>query len=311
LNFAEANPERESFISFYAIRLKELNDTPYSRRHIRDLERMAERCLESVENALAGDMKSVERYVSHIILQLSREGFRSWQIIKGLGAFRDAAKRLPSVLGDCVRVDDVLQWAIVRFTQLYEDLQTEQGLVRMVDSLTMALDSKEPYTSSHCYSVKRIAEKVGKVLGVDVGLAGLLHDIGKIHVPDKVLTKQGPLTAEEWVLLQQHPYHSFRILCPINPEIASICLRHHERPDGRGYPLGETDVRLEANVIAAADTLHAICSKRPYRSATRLSVALDQIRANKGGQFLPEVVDAVDKAYGDVAGLLGSFAAQA
>lgn len=304
----QASPERELFIGLYATKLKELRDTPYRHRHIRDLERMAERCLEGVERALAGDTSSLERYIGHVILQLSREGFRSWQLIKGFGALRDTVKRLPGVLGDAVRVDDVLQWAIERFSQLYDDLQTEQGLVRMIDSLTMALDSKEPYTSTHCQSVKKIAEKIGRVLGLDVALAGLLHDVGKIHVPDKILAKQGALTPAEWVLLQQHPYHSFRILCPINPEVASICLRHHERPDGRGYPLGETEVRLEANVIAAADTLHAICSKRSYHSATRLDVALKQIRANRGTQFLPEVVQAVDKAYGDMAGLLSSFA---
>jgi HD-GYP domain-containing protein (c-di-GMP phosphodiesterase class II) len=304
----QASPERELFVGLYATKLKELRDTPYRHRHIRDLERMTERCLEGVEKALAGDMSSLERYIGHVILQLSREGFRSWQLIKGFGALRDTAKRLPTVLGDTVRVDDVLQWAIVRFSQLYDDLQTEQGLVRMIDSLTMALDSKEAYTSSHCQAVKKISEKVGKVLGVDVALAGLLHDVGKIHVPDRVLTKAGPLTPEDWVQLQQHPYHSFRILCPINQEIASICLRHHERPDGRGYPLGETEVRLESNVIAAADTLHAICSKRSYRSATRLDDALKQIRSNQGTQFLPEVVQAVDKAYGDMAGLLSSFA---
>jgi HD-GYP domain-containing protein (c-di-GMP phosphodiesterase class II) len=303
----QVSPERELFIGLYAAKLKELRDTPYRHRHIRDLERMAERCLTGVEKALAGDMTSLERYVSHVILQLSREGFRSWQIIKGIGALRDIAKRLPSVLGDAVRVDDVLQWAIVRFSQLYDELQTEQGLVRMIDSLTMALDSKEPYTSTHCHAVKKIAEKIGRVLGVDVALPGLLHDVGKIHIPDKILTKQGPLTPDEWVQLQQHPYHSFRILCPVNPEVASISLRHHERPDGRGYPLGETEVRLEANVISAADALHAICSKRSYRTATRLDTALKQIRANQGTQFLPEVVRAVDKAYGDMAGLLASF----
>ena len=303
----QASPERELFIGLYATKLKELRDTPYRHRHIRDLERMAERCVQGMEKALAGDMSSLERYLGHVILQLSREGFRSWQLIKGFGALRDIVKRLPSVLGDTVRVDDVLQLAIVRFSQLYDELQTEQGLVRMIDSLTMALDSKEPYTSNHCHAVKKIAEKIGRVLGVDVALPGLLHDVGKIHVPDKVLTKHGPLTPEEWMLLQQHPYHSFRILCPINPEIASVCLRHHERPDGRGYPLGETEVRLEANVIAAADTLHAICSKRTYRTATRLDAALKQVRANRGTQFLPEVVQAVDRAYGDMAGLLSSF----
>jgi HD-GYP domain-containing protein (c-di-GMP phosphodiesterase class II) len=304
---SQCNPEREHFIGVYASKLKELQDTPYCYRQLNELERMSERCLEAMEHAVAGDSTWLERYIGHIVLRLGREGFRSWQLIKGFGALRDTAKRFPHVLGDFVRADDAVHWAIVRFSQLYEELQTVQGLARMVESLTMALDSKEQYTSSHCRSVQKITEKLGRVLGVDVSLPALLHDVGKIHVPDRILTKRGPLTPQEWMVLQQHPYHSFRIVCPINPEVASVCLRHHERPDGRGYPLGETKMRVEANVIAAADTLHAVCSKRSYRSFQRLDVALKLIRDHSGTQFMPEVVQAVDKAYGDMAGLLASF----
>jgi HD-GYP domain-containing protein (c-di-GMP phosphodiesterase class II) len=272
-----------------------------------ELERMAERCLEAMEKAGEGDRSWLERYLSHVVLRQGREGFRSWQLIKGFDALRDTAKRLPNVLGSFVKADDLVHWAIVRFAQLYEELQSIQGLTHMVESLTMALDSKEQYTSSHCRSVQKITEKIGRVLGIDVGLAALLHDVGKIHIPDRILTKRGPLTSQEWLILKQHPYHSFRIVCPINPEIASVCLRHHERPDGGGYPLGETEVRVEANVVAAADTLHAICSRRTYRNYQRLDVALQAIRRSRGKQFLPSVVDAVEKAYGDMAGFLASF----
>ncbi len=301
------HPERALFVGMYATKLKELPDAPYRCRPIQELERIAERCLEAVQKALEGDYTGLERYLSHIVLQLGREGFRSWQLIKGFDVFHDTAKRLPEVFSDPARVNDVLYWAIVRFSQLYEELQTVQGLSRMVESLTMALDSKEQYTSNHSHAVQKIAEKIAKVLGVDVSLAALLHDVGKIHIPDRILTKEGKLDQDEWIVLQQHPYHSFRIVCPINPEVASICLRHHERPDGRGYPLGETDVRVEANTIAAADTLHAICSKRSYRNYQRLDVALRAIRSNNGTQFLPEVVNAIDRAYGDMAGLLSTF----
>lgn len=309
MEHSQCNPERDLFIGIYATKLKELHETPYCYRDFTELERMARRCLEAMEKALAGDKTWLERYIGHVVLRLGREGFRSWQLIKGFGALRDTARRLPNVLGDVGRVEDLVLWAIVRFSQLYEELQTVQGLAKMVESLTVALDSKEQYTSNHCRSVQKIAEKLGRVLGVDIGLAALLHDVGKIHVPDRILTKPGPLDPDERAILQQHPYHSFRIVCPINPEVASVCLRHHERPDGGGYPLGETNVRLEANVISAADTLHAICSRRSYRNFQRLDVALQTIRKNRGAQFLPEVVGAVDKAYGDMAGLLASFGA--
>ncbi len=301
------HPERALFVGMYATKLKELPDAPYRCRPIQELERIAERCLEAVQKALEGDYTGLERYLSHIVLQLGREGFRSWQLIKGFDVFHDTAKRLPEVFSDPARVNDVLYWAIVRFSQLYEELQTVQGLSRMVESLTMALDSKEQHTSSHCHAVQKVAEKIAKVLSVDISMAALLHDVGKIHIPDRILAQHGPLSREDWSVLQQHPYHSFRIISPIDTDVASICLRHHERPDGRGYPLGETEVRVEANTIAAADTLHAICNKPAYPNHQRLDIALRTIRANRGTQFLPEVVDAIDRVYGDVAGLLATF----
>jgi HD-GYP domain-containing protein (c-di-GMP phosphodiesterase class II) len=301
------NPNRELFVGIYATKLKELRGTPYCFRDFSELERMALRCVEAMEKAATGDTTWLERYIGHVVLQLGREGFRSWQLIQGFNALHETTKSLPGVLGEFSKSEDLILWAIVRFSQLYEELQTVQGLAKMVESLTVALDSKEQYTSSHCRSVQKITEKIGRVMGMDLSLPALLHDVGKIHVPDRILTKGGPLNAEERVILQQHPYHSFRIVCPLNPEVASVCLRHHERPDGGGYPLGETEVRVEANVIAAADTLHAICSRRSYRNFQRLDVALAAIRKNRGTQFLPEVVDAVDKAYGDMAGLLASF----
>lgn len=299
--------DRELFVSLYATKLKELRGTPYAHRDIRELERTAERYLEAVEKALAGDRGPLQRYLQHTILTRGRESCRSWQILQSFDAFRDVAKLAPAVLGDFLRVDDLLHWVAVRFSQLYEELQTERGLLPMVESLTLALEAKEKYTSSHSQSVQKIAEKISRVLGVDVGLAGLFHDIGKIHVPDSILTKRQPLTPEEWNQMRQHPYHSFRILSPIAPEAASICLRHHERPDGRGYPLGEARVPLEANVISAADTLHSICSSRSYRGSQRLDSALQEIRTHGGTQFLPEVVVAVEKTYGDMAGLLAAF----
>lgn len=305
------NPVGEQFVSLYATRLKELRDAPFSRRDIRDLERMSRRCLEAIEKALAGDRSALERYISHLILKYGPEGTRSWQMLQSFEALRDLIKLSPTVLGEFVRVDDLLHWATLRFCQLYEELHTERGLTRMMESLALALDAKEPYTSSHSQSVQKITEKIARVLGVDVGLAGLFHDIGKIHVPDAILCKREPLTQEEWEIVRQHPYHSFRILSPIAPETASICLRHHERPDGRGYPLGETQVPLEANLVSAADTLHAICSDRSYRGCRGLDLALQQIRANQGTQFLPEVVQAVEKAYGDTAALLGALSAEA
>jgi HD-GYP domain-containing protein (c-di-GMP phosphodiesterase class II) len=311
MRIQEFDPERERFVSLYATKLKELRRTPYSMRDIRELERLAERCLNAVEEAVHGNRGGMERYIQQTALYRGKEGFKAWHVLLGLDAFRDVAKMVN--YGRCdefVKVDDVLHWAVNRFTELYEELQTEQGLVRMVESLTLALDAKEKYTSSHSQSVQKIAEKISHVLGVDIGLAGLFHDIGKIHVPDTILTKTSALTDEEYQLVKQHPYHSFRIISPISPESASVCLRHHERPDGRGYPMGDPNVPVEANVVAAADTLHAICSNRSYHQHQKLDIGVQEIRKAKGTQFLPEVVEAVDRAYGDMAGLLSDLSVE-
>jgi HD-GYP domain-containing protein (c-di-GMP phosphodiesterase class II) len=309
MQIRDFDPERERFVSLYATKLKELRRTPYAARDIRELERLAERCLNAVQEAVAGNRGSMERYIQQIALYRGKEGFKAWHVLLGLDCFRDIAKiaKIGQQNDDFVKVDDVLHWAVSRFTELYEELQTEQGLVRMVESLTLALDAKEKYTSSHSQSVQKIAEKIGRTLGVDIGMAGLFHDIGKIHVPDTILTKTSQLDDNEYQLIKQHPYHSFRIISPISPESASICLRHHERPDGRGYPMGDPDVPVEANVVSAADTLHAICSNRSYHQHQKLDIGVQEISKNKGTQFLPEVVEAVERAYGDMAGLLSDL----
>lgn len=305
------DPERERFITLYATKLKELRRTPYAQRDIRELERSAERCLSAVQEAEEGSRGELERYIQQTALYRGKEGFKAWHVMLGFDAFRDVARVIyAGRCDDFVKVDDILHWATSRYAELYEELMTEQGLVRMVESLTLALDAKEKYTSSHSQSVQKIAEKIARVLGVDVGLAGLFHDIGKIHVPDAVLTKTSPLTDEEYEMVKQHPYHSFRIMSPIAADSASICLRHHERPDGRGYPMGDANVPVEANVVSAADTLHAICSSRSYHKQQKLDIAVREIRAKKGTQFLPEVVEGVERAYGDMADFLGEVSVE-
>jgi len=292
------------FINLYAARLKELQHTPYSQVDIRELERHAERYLEALLASLEGDRQPLERFVKLTLLTRAQAGFRAWHILQALDAGRDFFKTLTYTSEQRAQLDDALHWAMIKFSQLYEEVQTERGLAKMVESLTLALEAKESYTSSHSQSVQRIGEKIAKLLGVHIGLAGLFHDVGKIYIPDAILCKKTPLTPQEWEVIKQHPYHSFRIVSPIAPTAGSLCLRHHERPDGRGYPIGETNSPIEANVIAVADTIHAICSKRRYDDSHKLDVALAQVRAGRATQFYPEVVDAVERAYGDVSILL-------
>jgi HD-GYP domain-containing protein (c-di-GMP phosphodiesterase class II) len=125
-------------------------------------------------------------------------------------------------------------------------------------------------------------------------LAGRLHDVGKIVVPEAILTKPGPLTAEELQIMRQHPARGGQLVT-LAPELAEIVRQHHERFDGTGYPdrLAGTEIRLEARIIALCDAYAAMRADRPYRAALSVEQALEEIRDGRGTQFDPELADIV------------------
>jgi HD-GYP domain-containing protein (c-di-GMP phosphodiesterase class II) len=126
-----------------------------------------------------------------------------------------------------------------------------------------------------------------------VRLAGVLHDIGKIGIPDSVLNKPGPLTKDEWVLMHKHPEIAARILDGADlDDIREWVLSHHERPDGRGYPSGASDgdLSLEARIIAVADAFEAMTSDRIYRPAMSEHAARAELARHSGTQFDAGVV---------------------
>jgi HD-GYP domain-containing protein (c-di-GMP phosphodiesterase class II) len=125
--------------------------------------------------------------------------------------------------------------------------------------------------------------------------AGVLHDIGKLGVADAVLKKPGALTDEEWAEMRRHPELGARILDHANlRDISGWVLAHHERIDGRGYPLGLSgaDIPLEARILAVADAYEAMTADRAYRAALGHDAAQEELRAGAGTQFDPEVVEA-------------------
>ena len=127
--------------------------------------------------------------------------------------------------------------------------------------------------------------------------AFLLHDLGKIGVPDAVLNKAGPLTDEEWALMREHPAIGLRILegVPHMDVVRAVVYSHHERWDGAGYPEGlkGEQIPLAARVFAAVDAFDAITTDRPYRVAASLDEALHRLREASGTQFAPDAVDAI------------------
>ncbi|OYT70908.1 MAG: hypothetical protein CFK49_11555 [Armatimonadetes bacterium JP3_11] len=128
----------------------------------------------------------------------------------------------------------------------------------------------------------------------DIERGALLHDIGKIGVPDSILYKPGPLTPEEWEIMKQHPVIGYRMCMKVDElrSAAPIVLHHHERWDGGGYPYGLAGeaIPLGARIFAIADTLDAMTSDRPYRKALSFAEAREEIIRCAGKQFDPEMV---------------------
>jgi HD-GYP domain-containing protein (c-di-GMP phosphodiesterase class II) len=172
-------------------------------------------------------------------------------------------------------------------------------------NLAEALDVRDYGSASHCRRVGRFAELTARELGLPpesverVRLAGILHDVGRVGLPDDLLGKRGPLTDSEWAWVRAHPAIGARMVETTEYEdIRSWILFHHERPDGRGYPEGRTDadVPLESSIIGVADAYEAMTSHRPYRAAYGVEDAADELRRQAGRQFRSDVVDALLRA---------------
>jgi diguanylate cyclase (GGDEF)-like protein/putative nucleotidyltransferase with HDIG domain len=167
--------------------------------------------------------------------------------------------------------------------------------------LAETLDLRDAGTALHSQTVAGYAEAIARNLGLDddhverVRIAGLLHDIGKVGVPDGILLKPGRLTDAEMDEIRKHPEIGARIIAGANlDDISGWVLAHHERPDGRGYPLGLTgeSIPLEARILAVADSFEAMTADRVYRAAMPRAAAVEQLRACEGSQFDPRVVAA-------------------
>ena len=178
---------------------------------------------------------------------------------------------------------------------LYEDQHAL--FLGTVQALTAAIDAKDRYTFGHSERVAHMASKLALAVGMSreqaerVRIAGLVHDVGKIGVPEAVLTKQGRLTDEEFAQIKRHPEVGFNILRDIHllEDILPGVLHHHERYDGRGYPHGLAGERIPfiARILAVADTFDAMSSTRSYRSAMAREVVLAEIGRCSGTQFDP------------------------
>jgi len=176
----------------------------------------------------------------------------------------------------------------------------DDAYLSLAESLVAALDVREHETGLHskrvaCHTLvlaKRCTDDAEELQQIYWG--SLLHDIGKIGIPDDILMKAGPLTDEEWVVMRRHPQLGYDILSkvPFMLPAAELVLAHEERFDGSGYPRGlrGEEIPLGARLFALIDTLDAMTSTRPYQRAQDFDTAAEEIRRHAGSQFDPEAV---------------------
>ncbi len=178
--------------------------------------------------------------------------------------------------------------------------EVESAYVATMQALAMALEAKDSYTAGHSKRVSRFAYLLARRIGLprekceDIRNGALMHDIGKIGVPEKVLLKPGRLSEAEIKQIQLHPVTGAQIMEPVKPlrRYIPAVKFHHERWDGKGYPDGlrGNEIPIEARVTLIADTFDAITSDRPYRPARPLELAVDQFRKFAGTQFDADLV---------------------
>ncbi len=189
--------------------------------------------------------------------------------------------------------------AFLTNNRLYAEVQ--DLLMGVLHALTATIDAKDPYTCGHSQRVAMYSRLLAEACGLpsrrveQIYLAGLLHDIGKIGVPDGVLCKPGKLTDDEYDMMKRHPGAGAKILNGIRQmgPITVGILTHHERPDGRGYPRGLTgdEIPIEGAIIGLADAFDAMTSQRTYRAKLSVDDAVEEIRRNAGAQFDANLVE--------------------
>lgn len=218
-----------------------------------------------------------------------------------------------SSLLDCLKLADDL---------MYRDKLSRSNSVRsqMVNTLLLTLAEKDHISGGHASRLQEMAIKLGKRMGlnsdqlVNLSLFAQVHDLGKVGIPDRILFKPGKLTEEEWAIMKLHPEKGYRIAVssPDLSTVADLILRHHERWDGKGYPLGleKTEIPIECRILSIVDAYDAMTNDRPYCKARSHSEALKEIERCAGTQFDPKIVEEFLKMLQESPRLQGSVSSE-
>jgi HD-GYP domain-containing protein (c-di-GMP phosphodiesterase class II) len=240
--------------------------------------------MEDSETICFSPLKGVEEYIGLLVLgdkgENRQESFSSTKI------------RLINVISDYAA--SAIQRAL-----LHERL--EETFLETIVALANAVDARDTYTGDHSQRMADLSTKIGEVMNLEqkqieaLHWASVLHDIGKIGVPDGILNKKGPLTKEEWVIMKEHPVIGSQIVAPIKylTPVSPIIRSHHEKFDGSGYPYGliGEDIPLGARILAIVDAYIAIRDKRVYSESHTHEEAIAELRRSAGSHFDPEIVD--------------------
>ncbi len=197
---------------------------------------------------------------------------------------------------ELVRLQRNLESEVIKKTR-----ENQRLSFQIVRTLAETIDAKDTYTNGHSGRVADYSKEIARRFGYSdkaqdqIYIMGLLHDVGKIGVPDAIINKGGKLTEEEYEIIKTHPVKGAKILAAVKdmPQLVTGAKYHHERYDGTGYPDGlvGTDIPEEARIIAVADAYDAMTSKRSYRDYLSQEVVKEEIKGGKGTQFDPVFAD--------------------
>jgi len=203
-------------------------------------------------------------------------------------------------INDFTHTKSRFHYEIEKKEKQYKELQLDL-LENMIVSLTGLLEIHDEYTKNHSQNVAKISKMIAEVMNLSkekinqTYYAGLVHDIGKTLIPNEIINKKGKLNKDEFEIIKKHSTYAYKALLKSKElnHIANIVLQHHERIDGRGYPLGleGQDILIESRIISIADAYDAMTSDRPYRKALTNVEVLNELRKNSGKQFDKKIVD--------------------